>query len=240
MRRSPRLTVGFLASVIAAAISGSALAEGSASATSDTQSLKVAEKDFGRLSADGFSAFNDVHLARIAIFDGKTDEAAKFVADAQAALSKAKTDDALFMKAESEIHTPAKDVSTPKATQDKNMQRIAWIPIDDDIEFGEILRPTTGKAAAIGTAKKALGRGDGVNALKAIRLAEVDVDYTVVLAPLEQSIADVDEAGKLIANRDYYGASQSLKKAEDGIRFDEFTDVANVKGKSASGTTKSK
>jgi hypothetical protein len=70
-------------------------------------SAKVAEKDFGRLSADGMSAFEDIHLARMAIFDGHTDEAAKLVADAKTSLAKAKADGAAFSKAESALRMPA-------------------------------------------------------------------------------------------------------------------------------------
>jgi hypothetical protein len=221
-----------------AAFAGNAYAASGVPAVSDARSAKILDKDFGRLSADGFSAFNDVHLARIAIFDGKIDEAAKFIADAQGALAKAKTDNAVLTKAESEINAPAKTAVAAKP--EKSSTPIAWIPIDNDIEFGEIFQPTSSKAAAIGTAKKALGKGDSAIALKAIRLAEVEVDYTVALAPLEQSIADVDQAGKLMAGHDYYGASQSLKKAEDGVRFDEFDDVANVKGKASTLAAKSK
>jgi hypothetical protein len=240
MKRSPHLVAGLLTTVIMAAVSGAAYAESNVPTASETRLIKIADKDFGRLSADGMSAFNDVHLARIAIFDGKTDEAAKFVTDAQTSLGKAKTDDTLFLKAESEFQTPSKATKTPKASSEKTSAPIAWIPIDNDIEFLEAFQPTTGKAAAIGMAKKALARGDGANALKAIKLAEVDVDYTVAMAPLEQSIADVDEAANLIASHDYYGASQSLKKAEDGVRFDEFVDVTNIKGKASPAIAKSK
>jgi hypothetical protein len=232
MKRASNLAAGLLTSVLVAAFSGAAFAENSVPASTGTPSAKMADKDFGRLSADGLSAFNDVHLARIAIFDGKTDEAAKFIADAQAALGKAKSDDTVFLKAESELHSP-NTAPPPKADAQKGSAQIAWIPIDSDIMFGEIFQSTTGKVAAMGTAKKALAKGDGANALKAIRLAEMNVDYTVALAPLAQSVADVDEANKLIGSHDHYGASQSLKKAEDGIRFDEFDDVANVKGKTA-------
>jgi hypothetical protein len=240
MKRSTGLIASVLTSVIMAAFAGNAYAENGVPAASDARQAKIVDKDFGRVSADGFSAFNDVHLARIAIFDGKTDEAAKFITDAQSALGKAKTDNAVLTKAESEIKAPAKTAAAAKATTEKSSTPIAWIPVDNDIEFGEVFQPTSSKAAAIGTAKKALGKGDSANAMKAIRLAEVDVDYTVALAPVEQSIADVDQAGKLMASHDYYGASQSLKKAEDGIRFDEFDDVANVKGKAATVAAKSK
>jgi hypothetical protein len=127
MKRSPRLVAGLSTSVIVATVSGATFADSAVPAGPEARSAKIADKDFGRLSADGFRAFNDIRLARIAIFDGKLDEAGNFV---------------------------------------------------------------------------------------------------------------VADAGKLIASRDYYGASRSLKKAEDGIRFDEYVDVAGVKAKPANGAAK--
>ncbi len=191
-------------------------------------SLKIAEKDFGRVSKEGGSAFEDIHLARMAIFDGDTAEAAKYVADAQASLAKAKTDEAVFMKAESALQIPSKAPVKPKGQGENSDSPIAWIPIDSSIVLGESYEPTPEKAAAVVTAKKSLTKGDGKTALEAIRLEAIDVDYTVTVAPLKQSTSDVDEAAKFIAAHDYYKASQALKQAEDGIRYDEIDDVANV------------
>jgi hypothetical protein len=241
MKRTLSLVAGLMTSIVMAGNSAIALAANSEPAdSSEARATRIADKDFGRLSADGVRAFNDVHLARIAIYDGKTDEAAKFIADAQSALGKAKTDEAILMKAESELKVSPKATPAETVAAEKNAPPIAWIPIDNDIVFGETFQPTTGKVAAIGTAKKALARGDGTTALKAIKLADVYVDYTVAVAPLEQSVAAVNDASKLIASHDYFGASQSLKKAEDGIRYDEFDDVADIKGKASHAIAKTK
>ncbi len=212
MQKSPILAAGFLASLLS---SGLAPAD------------EAADKNFGRLSTDGVSAFNDLHLARIAIFDGKTDEAAKFVADAQASLAKARQDDTILTKDEASFKVPgAKPGKRPEPGP-----AIAWIPIDSEFVLGETFQSTPEKAAAMVTARKGLDKGDGAAALQAIRLAKVDVDYTVALAPLDRSVTDVDAAAKHIAEHDWYAASQSLKLAEDGIRFDEIDDVGSVVGK---------
>jgi hypothetical protein len=232
MIKSHRLAAALVTSFIAAVAARPGQAQNAAPAP-ETHANKIVDKDFGRLSLDGLSAFNDIHLARLAIFEGKTDDAAKFITDAQTALGKAKAAGIVLTKAESELHPPAKTAAAAKTAPEKSATPVVWIPIDDDIVFGETFQPTNTKTAALGTAKKALAKGDGPNALKAIRLAEVDVDYTVALAPLESSITDIDQANKLVTSHDYYGASQSLKMAEDGVRFDEFDDVANVKNKAS-------
>lgn len=221
MKKPPLLLAGLMSAILAAA---------PVSAGSDS-SLKIAEKDFGRLSADGMSAFEDIHLARMAIFDGNTDEAAKFVIDARTSLANAKTDGAAFLKAESALRAP------PQAPvgHDKGGTPILWIPIDSRLDVGETFQPSTEKTAAVITAKKHLMKGEGGKALEVVKSAALDIDYTLAVAPLEKSIAEVEEAAQRIAMRDYYGASQALRRAEAGIRFDEVDDVANVKSVSGNG-----
>jgi hypothetical protein len=68
-----------------------------------------------------------------------------------------------------------------------------------------------------------------VKALETIRLAAVDVDYVQALAPLEQSISYVDQAGRLMTTHDHYGAGEALRKAEGEVRLDEVEDVANAR-----------
>ncbi len=192
-------------------------------------SVKVAEKDFGHLSADGMSAFEDIHLARMAIFDGNTDEAAKFVIDAKTSLAKAKTDGAAFVKAESALRMPGQ----MPAGQGNDRTPIMWIPIDSRIDAGETFQSTAERAASVITAKKHLMKGEGAKALQVVTSAALDMDYTLALAPLDKSMADIDDAAQRIAMRDFYGASQALRHAEAGIRFDEIDDIANVKSKGA-------
>lgn len=79
-------------------------AAGTAQPTAATQD---ANKEFGKLSNDGRKAFQDVRLARLAIFDGQADQAKKYVDEAKAAITKAKTDNSTFVKAEASLKPPA-------------------------------------------------------------------------------------------------------------------------------------
>jgi hypothetical protein len=230
MTKSTLLLAGLMASTMLARTAYAA-ADGTAQPTAAPVHATLADKDFGRLSTDGASAFNDVHLARLAIFDGRTDEAAKLIDNAQKSLGKASTDDTVFVKAESEIWSSAKTSAVQQAKSATSTAQVSWIPIDSDLVLGESYQPTPEKAAAVVDAKKSMQGRDSSKALQAIRLAAVDIDYTVAVAPLKQSVADVNEAAGFVTSRDFYGASQSLKKAEDGVRYDEFDDVANVNGK---------
>jgi hypothetical protein len=202
-----------------------------ANSTAESPTGRVADTDFGRLSKDGASAFEDVHFARIAIFEGKTGQAAKLVADARNSLEAAKTDNTAFLKAESELHGMSQNVPLAENLQQPGQARTEWLPIDGEIVVGEAYQPSPQKDAAIVTARKNMQNGDSDKALRALKLAAVDVDYTLAVAPLGQSLADVELANDLMNSHDYYGASQALRKAEEGIRYDEIDDVANVTGK---------
>lgn len=59
-----------------------------------------ADKDFGKLSTDGSGGLRDLSMARLAIYDGRIDDAKKFAKQADAAFKKAKTDETVFNKAE--------------------------------------------------------------------------------------------------------------------------------------------
>jgi hypothetical protein len=232
MRKSSVAVVGFMTSILLAGCATAAIAANSPPAKPETASAKATDKDFGRLSRDGVSAFSDVQQARMAIFDGKVDEAAKLVADAKDSIEKAKSDDTVFMKAESAFHAPANAPPHPQTEPEKASTPQAWIPIDGDVMLDETFQSTPEKAAAIVAARKNLQEGNGAKALQTIKLASVDVDYALALAPLESSIVEIDDANRLMTAHDYYGASQALRQAEDGLRYDEIDDVGNVKGQS--------
>ena len=232
MKRSSIAIGGIVVSILMSGTSIATAASNIAPSKIDTRSMKAVDKDFGRLSAAGVSAFDDVHLARLAIYDGKTDEATKLIADAKASLAIAKGDDTVFTKAETAFNVKSKNPQHSEVDNAKNPVAVAWIPIDGELVLGETFQSTPDKAAAVVTARKTLERGDIAKSFETIKLAGVDVDYTMALAPLEASISDLDQADKLITSHDYYGASQALRQAEAGIRYDEIDDVANVQGKS--------
>ncbi|MGA7807499.1 YfdX family protein, partial [Bradyrhizobium sp.] len=104
-----------------------------AGASQPTAGAQDAGRELGKLSTDGRKAFQDVRLARLAIFDGQTDQAKKYVDEAKASMAKAKTDDTAFTKAEASLKPPA-GVSQPTATPggaDKptpSTTPTAWLP----------------------------------------------------------------------------------------------------------------
>ncbi|GJD29166.1 hypothetical protein PMNALOAF_0398 [Methylobacterium adhaesivum] len=225
-----------LALVLAATtmIGGVALANEQAKTVSTpeiTTAQKAADRDVGKLSKDGAQAFRDLHSARIAIFDAAPAQAKEEIAKAQEALTKAKTDEAVFVKAEADLKGSTVKPAHPAAaeTADKakpGTQPVAWLPIDGQLTLGEDFVATPAKTAAVTDANKSLEKGDRKSAVETLKLAGVDVNFTLAVVPLAQTTADVDQAATLIGQGKYYEANAVLKKAEDGVRFTMVDTVA--------------
>ncbi len=196
----------------------------------------TADHDFTKLSTEGLKAFQDVRLARIAIFDGQTKQAKTYVDEAKTAIAKAKTDDTAFTKAESDMKTPpamakpGADKVTPSATP------IAWIPVDGSLTLDEDYTATPEKAAGITAANEKLKKGQSKDAMEALKLAQINAVFVTELAPMESTMTGIDKAAQLVDSGQYYQANQALKSVEDGVRFDAI-DMTNSP-KEAAKTTK--
>jgi hypothetical protein len=196
-----------------------------------------ADKDFAKLSADGSRAFQDLMLTRIAIFDGRVDEAKEFVSNADAAFAKVRSDEAIFTKAEADLRPPTnktapinKSVTTGAAPADikqadQMKKPIAWLPVDGMITIIEDYTANPAKTTAVADANKSLKSGDRKGAMEKLKLADMNVEVTLAVIPLERTISSVHQAVGLINDGKYYEASQVLRQAQDNERFDA-TDIS--------------
>lgn len=182
---------------------------------------QAADRDFGKLSGDGMKAFADLRAARLAIFNGETDKAKTLAQDAQAALGKAKTDDTVFTKAESDLkpHSGAAQDGTAKAAP--STTPVAWIPVDGVMTLGENYVETPDKAAGVAKADSQLKSGDSKKALETLKLSNVDVSFVEEVAPLAATVEGVDKAVQLLGQGHYFQANQALKSVQDGTRFED-------------------
>lgn len=246
--KKTRTVAAFLAAT--SLLSGVALANDAVKPTTAppvTAAQQAADKDVGKLSKDGAQAFRDLHLARIAIFDADPTLAKSLIGKAQAALAKAKTDEAVYTKAEADLRSPDKHAAMAKAADAKtadaktadaktadtktadgkaSTQPTAWLPVDGQLTLGEDFVATPTKAAAVATANKSLEKGDRKSAIDQLKLAGVDMNFVLAVVPLNQTTTDVDQAASLIGQGKYYEGNALLKKVEDGVRFD----MVNVLG----------
>jgi hypothetical protein len=185
-----------------------------------------AAKDFGKLSADGSRAFHDLVLARIAIFDGRINDAKAFVGEADQSFAQAKTNEMVFTKDAADLKSPGgpsdRAIGSGRSASATDQMRtpIAWLPVNGTITINEDYTADPAKTAAVADANTSLKSGDHKAAMEKLQLAGLDVDMTLDVVPLEQTINDVHQAAELINSGKYYEGSQILRQVQESERFD--------------------
>lgn len=227
------------AMLVAALMLGSSLAAGAASAadtapdtTKTAASSAMTDKRL-MVSNDGFKAERDLGAARIAIFQGNTDQAKTLVKDAQ-----------------SELKTVAeqapKDFPNGAPTADgKGKGNPDVIPIDGQMIVADNMVLTPDKTAKIKEANEHLKNGDTAKAMDTLKQGAIDVTFTRVLMPIKETDVHVDAAANLLNEGKYYEANLALKAAQDLLQADTvaFDDTAAQAAKvtgmpaAAAGTT---
>lgn len=215
MRTLTTLSLALAASTTVA-ISAYAADQATQAPTQLSHEQRAADTDFGKMSVQGAKAFRDLQLARLAIFDADPASARTLISDAKTAIGKAQKDDTIFVKAELELRAPG------KSTQNANLDttRVAWLPVDGQMIVDENYVASPQKTAAIADANKSLERGDRKGATDKLKLAGINVDFTMAVVPLAKTTSDIDQAAMQIDDGKYYEANTTLLQAENGVRFD--------------------
>ncbi len=170
--------------------------------------------DLMKVSDDGYDAIRAIHLARIAIFNGDT-ENAKMMLDRTKKDLDAATKDAQKFAADRKAAEHGK-----KGDEKSQSDKMDLIPIDGSIAFADTFVPSTEKKKHVDKANEHLKSGHSKEALEELRLGEVDVFFSRVLLPLEATKKRVADAEKLAGDHKYYEANLALKAAEDGLVID--------------------
>ncbi|WP_171907382.1 YfdX family protein [Burkholderia plantarii] len=202
---------------------------------------------FGALSPAGRRAMLDVSVARGALFDGRTDEAARLIHDARVRFDQARGDDTAILKPEAGL-MPSPDLrasaslvalgsSTAPASHPvhdfHDARVIAWLPYDGEVVLRDA--PEAGlmhdphdphdssdarrrKAAALAAANAALSGGRRAEAFQLLARAEVGVDCTLDIVPLEATVRRIGQADSLMRAGRYYEAGQMLHRIERSTR----------------------
>ena len=180
-----------------------------------------AVKDLRKLSQEGSKAFDQIGQARVALFEGKPEAAAKLIKEAQQSLKLAKKDDTAFLKAESEMKGPAAEIAKADAKGP-----VQWLPVAGDISIVEDITKVPSKIDAANKANEQMKNGDRDGALETLRLADVKIQFTLAAVPLEKTIAAVDTADGLLTAKQYYEANLAMKKVQDSVRYAELEATA--------------
>ncbi len=154
-----------------------------------------------KLSQDGYSTMRAVRGARVAIFNGDIATAKKLLDEAGADAGRVKADERALDKA-----APGN-----------------WVPIDGQLAVADDFVSTPQKAAHIAAGNKKLQEGKVGEAMQEFKLAEVDINFSRVLMPLDATRRQIAAASDLVKGQKYYEANMALKAAEDGLQFDSVT-----------------
>ncbi|MFY4693389.1 YfdX family protein [Burkholderia glumae] len=184
-------------------------------AFASTVGQTVMKQDFTKLSDAGSHAMNDVGAARSALFNGDPEDAARLLSQAKVAMKAAATDDSAFLRAASSLTDAAG--KHPSASSDT---RSAWLPVAGEVSILDDFASQPAKAKAVDHANAALKNGDRSAAIRALKLADVNVDYTVDVVPLAKTGARIDQASALLDAGKYYEAGQVLRQIQNSVRFD--------------------
>ena len=196
-----------LAAVVSTAITGITLAPVFANtAPGKTDQVVEASKSGAahpslKLSQDGYNVVRDIRAARVAIFNGDTHAAKRYVA-----------------KADHDLGNARKDESVVKGKGGKENGN--WIPIDGQLVISDDVAEIPEKATHIKTGDKKIKEGKTEEAIREMKLAEVDIGFTRVLLPLNQTAKHIRAATDLIGKQKYYEANMALKAAEDGLNME--------------------
>lgn len=186
------------------------------------ESPQTVASDMGKVSGKGNEAFQQIELARLAIFDGNGSKAAKLVKAAQKSLQEAQADNTAFSKAEKDLKLPPTASGAPHVQADiaRASQELMWLPVGADVTITDNLAQSSEKSKAVASANEHIKQGQRDQALNALKVANINVAYTMELVPLKLVIADVNDAARLIAHHQYYQANDALRQALASVRYD--------------------
>ena len=189
----------------------------SASISSKDQSMKKADKDLVKVSGDTQTSMSDVDGARLAIFDGQPDQARTFIDAAVTRINAAVKDSGKY----------ALDIKAPKSGD-------SYVPFNANLTVLNTFEPSAKKAKHIAEANKHLRNGKSQEAIKALKLADIDVAVTASMLPVNFAKAHIEQAAKLVSQSKYYEANMALKAVDDAVVVDTYAIDAVPKPKAKS------
>jgi hypothetical protein len=211
-----------IAAAIALALAGtvgatSAMAAHTTPSEAAAAKTAAADQALAKLSDQGNQAIQEIDVARIAIFNGHPNLAQQLIKRAQLSLTKAEADGTAFNKAEADLKGSPQH---PNPAPGADSSSVQWLPIGVDMTLEGDYATDPKKAAAVAAANVHLKKGERDQAIQTLRLADINLSYTMAVLPVKSAVASIDEASTLLANGKYYEANLSLKRVQDSVRYD--------------------
>jgi 3,4-dihydroxy-2-butanone 4-phosphate synthase len=185
---------------------------GTASEQSSNQATEA--KDLVKFSHHGHAAILSIQEARVAIFNGHPQAAIQLMDKAKTSIDAAEREAPDFA-----LPKNAANARNSAGTR-TNSQGAVLVPVDARMSLGEDYTATPEKQSHINKANEHLRNGETKQAMDELKLAGVDVNYTLVLMPIASSKQDLQKAITLAGQGKYYESNLALKSIEDGLLID--------------------
>ncbi|MEO8280028.1 MAG: YfdX family protein [Ideonella sp.] len=221
-RRAPhRVARGALALAAAVALgSVFTLAEAastpSAAAPSTSAAANSGDKTDAllRFSQAGHDAFDRIRIARVDLFDGKTDAAMKEMKAAQLSLITAKAEAPTFSTT-----TRTKEMGKVVGTSKDSFTAQA-VPVGGDLVLADNFQLTEQHKPVLAKANEHLANGNKKAAVEVLKAGDIDVSYNRQWLPISSAEKNLDKAISLTTAKHFYDANLALKAIEDGVQTD--------------------
>lgn len=206
------------AAALAALLVGSSVAAhadtASAPAATETPSDQT-QSAMLRTADEALLAVTRAHAARLALFDGKIDEAKANIDEAQAAFN---------------VGEKGLNDLTIGDTEDP-ASKVMYLPFDMSMSLTDTFEPSAENQKAVETAAGQIKQGKTEEAIKTLKLANIDVNVSVALLPVVDTSASLENARTFIDDGKYYEANMALKKIEDSVLVRDYgIDALPVQG----------
>ena len=180
-----------------------------AGSTGNTQTQEMM-----KFSANGHAAIVAIVAARVAMFEGHPKTSIDLMVKAEQAMAAA------------EREAPDFKMETAHARAGSADQGATYVPVDARMSMAEDYVRTPEKQGHIDNANKNMKSGDTQGAIRELKLAGIDVNYTLVLMPIASSENHLQMALTLADAGKYYESTVALKAIEDGLIADTESMVA--------------
>ncbi len=171
-------------------------------------------REMMKFSANGHAAIDAIIAARVAMFEGHPKASIDLMVKAEQAMAAA------------EREAPDFKMETAHTRAGSADQGAAYVPVDARMSMAEDYVRTPEKQAHIDNANKSMKSGDTQGAIRELKLAGIDVNYTLVLMPIASSENHLQMALTLADAGKYYESTVALKAIEDGLIADTESMVA--------------
>ena len=155
---------------------------------------------------DARAAMRDVHLARVALFDGDSTKAKGLTDDALSKMQSAQASEA--------------DWAVPTKAGKEGLR---YLPFDSSVALNEDFVATPENTKTLGDANAKIATGDSKGAVEVLRAHDIGVSVNAALIPARDALEELRNAQTLFEGGHFYEASMALKAVEDMTVIDSWS-----------------